>query len=66
VNPDKLAKEDGCVEVSLEELGNNDYRFSEFKILPAENLGKSGDFIDYADLVYFKSALDHNCYLHVC
>lgn len=49
--------------MSLDEMYNSPY--SEFQILPAENLGSEGDFINYADLVYFRSVKE-STYIHVC
>jgi hypothetical protein len=49
LNPSKLAKENGCTEVTLEDTYRNG--FADFVMLPTTNFENSGDTIDYADIV---------------
>ena len=65
INPEELAKENGCIEVSLEELYQSNGR-SEFKMMPSVNIGKQGEVVNYADLMFILTSYDANTFIHVC
>ena len=59
---DTPAKQNGCIDVSLDKNGN---QYSIFKIIPTDKMKRNGHKIYDSDVIEIKETKDNNYSLHV-